>query len=397
MWRQASRLPGGGAAVILSVLLSALTAVAQPQVPYLDAREHQTEYLGPGREAPAADVAELRVAYFGPGDADHPEWGDAWRGAVLALEEVNAAGGVNGTPLRLLPAWAENPWNAGVTALTRLVYGENVLAIVGGVDGVTTHLAEQVVVKARLPLLSPGNTDSSVNLTNVPWVLTCLPTDDAQAEVVGEALLEVVREGSYASVAGTDHDSRAAHAAFRTFLAGRGRSPVLRLDVEPGVPQVATLASRLAAAEPRAVLLLAPSRDAARVARALRDAGFTGTIFGGATLARRVFAAEAGPAAEGVVVPLLYEPGPTWDRFAARFEQRFGVALDYLAGQTYDAVCLLAAAACRSGQNRALLLDALRALSPWSGVTGGHVWDRTGRNPRALRLGVVRSGQVRQK
>jgi branched-chain amino acid transport system substrate-binding protein len=360
--------------------------------PYFDARQHTGEYNGPGRETLSPlNVAEILIAYFGPAEDRHPEWGDAWRGAQLAINDANAEGGYRGKPFRLIAAWSENPWGTGVSRLTRMIYVDGVWAIVGGVNGETTHLAEQIAVKARLPLVSPGNTDLSVNMTNVPWTFTCLPTDDIQAETLGEAMLAEIGDKEYASIATTDHDSRATLHEFRSYLAHRGRRPTLHIDSFPGAQAAEGVAMRIVAAHPRAVLLTATSRDSARLAKALRAAGFKGTIYGGAPLARRVFAVEAGEAAEGTVAPLLFEPVPAWNEFSARFERRFGVKADFMAGQTYDAVRLTIAAIRDAGLNRSLILDAIRKRSPWQGVTGAHDWDPMGRNRRRVRLGRVRA------
>jgi ABC-type branched-subunit amino acid transport system substrate-binding protein len=362
--------------------------------PYFDARQHISEYSGPGRETLSpSNVSEILIAYFGPADARHPEWGDAWRGAQLAINDANAEGGYRGKPFRLIAAWSDNPWGTGVSLLTRMIYVDGVWAIVGGVNGETTHLAEQIAVKARLPLVSPGNTDLSVNMTNVPWIFSCLPTDDTQAEALGEAMLAYIGDEEYASVASTDHDSRAAFHEFRSYLARRGRRPILHVDSHPGAQAAKSVARRIVATHPRAVLLVATSRDAARIAKALRAVGFMGTIYGGATLARRAFTIEAGEAAEGTVAPLLYEHVPAWDAFATRFERRFGVEADFLAGQAYDAVCLTIAAIRDAGLNRARILDAIRSRSPQRGVTGVHDWDPTGRNRRKVRLALSHANQ----
>jgi branched-chain amino acid transport system substrate-binding protein len=363
--------------------------------PHFDARWHTTEYVGPGRDlAEPEGLSEVRLAYFGPADEHDADWGDAWRGATLAIDEANAAGGYGGRPFRLLAAWSENPWGSGVSRLARLVLSEGVWAVVGGVDGVTTHLAEQIAVKARILIVSPGNTDLSVNMTNVPWAFTCLPTDDAQAAIVAGAMLDEIGGREYASLATVDHDSRAAHAAYRSCIARRGRRPLLHIDVEPGALHADGVARRLAASHVRAVLILAPARDAARLTRALRAAGFDGSLYGGAPLARRIYMEEAGPAAEGAFVPFLYQPGPEWLRFAKKYESRFGTTADYLAGETYDAVRMTIAAVRKAGLNRARILDALRAFNPNIGVTGAHAWDPTGRNTRPIRLARIRAGRV---
>ena len=364
---------------------------AQP-TPFFDARKHPTRYLGPGRDAPEPQgLSEVRLAYFGPAQEDHPEWGQAWRGANLALEEANAGGGYRRLPFRLLSAWSDNPWGSGVADLTRLVFDSQVWAIVGGVDGTTTHLAEQIVVKVGVPLVSPGNTDLSVNMTNVAWTFTCLPTDDQQLALVA-ALLAQVKDAPFVTLATTDHDARATLSAYRAALGAR--APALHVDLAPGALEAADVAARVVAARPHAALIVAGARDAGHLVRALRGAGFEGAIFGSATLGRRAFLVEARGAAEGVVVPLLYEPSPAWDAFAQRFRRRFGVAPDDLAGETYDAVNLTVAAIRRGGLNRVRILEALRALAPWPGVTGTHDWDLTGRNRRPAGLAQIRGGRL---
>ena len=107
-----------------------------------------------------------------------------WCAACLAIEEANQAGGYEGLPFRLVPGWSGNPWGSGITAVTRMVYSQKVWAVIGGIDGPSTHLAEQVVAKARLPLLSPGSTDKTVNLANVPWMFSCVPDDHLLAPVL---------------------------------------------------------------------------------------------------------------------------------------------------------------------------------------------------------------------
>ncbi|MCP5117243.1 MAG: ABC transporter substrate-binding protein, partial [bacterium] len=114
---------------------------------------------------------------FGPSDPEHPLGGQMWQAAQLALELENDAGGYRGKPFRLIPAWSKDPWGTGTAELARLVYRHHVRAIVGGIDGSSTHLAEQLVAKARLSLVSPVSTDRTANLANVPWIFSLAPGD----------------------------------------------------------------------------------------------------------------------------------------------------------------------------------------------------------------------------
>ncbi len=395
-WKSAAT---GLAACVGLVLCSALTLGQAPAgrggpVPFFDARHRQTEYSGPGRELPEpADIREVLVGYFGPTESN-PELGDAWRAAQLAIEELNQQGGYRGKPFRLVPGWSDQPWKDGASQVTRMVYGHDVWAVVGGPDGATTHLAEQVVAKARLPLVSPGSTDRTANLANVPWMFSLLPGDHLQAPLLVEHVAACLGGKALAVLSVDDHDARQFVAEFRR--AGvRARIQPTRQYVVASADTMAEAAAKVVQAEVAGVLVVGgPAASAAMVA-ALCQAGYRGAVFGTAAFGRRPFLGQAAERAEGAVFPLLYFPGSEGQNgFAPRFQKRWGYEPDYLAAATYDAVHLLGAAVRRAGLNRARIGDALWALAPWQGVCGTVRWDKLGSNSRTPALGTIRAGRV---
>lgn len=384
------------AGLVAAALIAATTAVSQTpaDTPYRRAGQAPLEFRGPGREAPEPARDEVVIGWFGPADPDHPDFGDFWRGAVLALEAENAAGGYRGAPFRLSPAWSESPWQAGIGQLTRLVYDEEAWAVIGGVDGATTHLAEQVALKARFPLVSPGSTDATANCGHVPWLFTGLPSDEAQAPVLIERLRHELGQGTLAVVAANDHSSHATLVALRREMATQ-RVPLGTLvEWDAAEPAPGMLAARLLGVKPTVVLVIGPAREAAGIVVELRQRGFRGPILGGATLAGNAFGRAAGASAEGVIVPLLREASPQWDDFARAYEARWHEAPDAGAAQAHDAVRLLASAVRAGGLNRARIVDALRALAPWSGAAGSVRWDALGRNLRPVGLARWLGGRL---
>jgi branched-chain amino acid transport system substrate-binding protein len=376
-------------------LLAAATAPCQePPPPWNRAGRAPLEFRGPGRERPDPALGEVRLGWFGPFHPDDPRGGDPWRGAALALEEENAAGGYAGTPFRLVPAWSENPWTGGGVELTRLVYVHDVRAVVGGIDGATTHLAEQVALKARLALVSPGSTDETANLASVPWLFSCLPSDAALAPRLVDALEEALDGGPFAVASVADHDAHATLAAVREVIDERGLSPALVLELDATKGDLGPDARRLIGSGASGAIVLASASDGARIVGALRSAGFTGSLVGGPALALNAFGRAAGDAAEGIVVPLLREPGERWAAFARVYGARWGEMPDHAAGAAYDAVRLLAAAVRGAGLERSQLRDGLRALSPWRGAAGSIDWDTLGRNRRPVGLAVWRQGRL---
>jgi branched-chain amino acid transport system substrate-binding protein len=391
-------------AFLLIGLLAGLPAVpasaAEPGAspgrpdPFFDSRNHSTEYAGPGREAPSPDdVTEVRLGWFGPSDPNDPLHGDMWQAAVMAVRQANAEAGYRGKPFRLAPGWSEDPWGSGAGEVTRMVYHHEVWAIVGGVDGPTTHLAEQVVAKARVPLVSPACPDKSATLANVPWMFVLTPDDGRLADVLAAAIASGIDEDGFVVLSGDDHDSRMTAAELRKRLARRRLVERYRFRFHEGAADAAAVAGRVMETHAGAVVLIAGPVDGARVLSALRQAGFDGRVYGGPTMGRRAFREAAGRAAEGVVFPLLYQPAPSC-RFAEAFERLTGRPPDYAAAHTYDAVRLTIAAVRKAGLNRARIRDALAETSPWQGVTGPVQWDGHGRNQREVVLGTVRGGRV---
>jgi len=366
-----------------------------PSVPFKPSPQVPLDFRGPGRDDPEPDVSEVVLGWFGPGDPAHPEFGELWRGAVLALEEENAAGGYRGKTFRLVASWSQSPWAAATRDLTRTVYERGAWAVLGGVDGTTTHLAVQVALKSRFLLLSPGSTDVSADRAHVPWLFSLPPSDERHAAAIVAGLGKAAAGGGVAVAAATDHDSHASLVAARREMAKRRLAPQTLVEFAPDEADVAPLAARLAAGRPRGLLVLAPSRAAGRLVAALREAGFAGTVLGGATAAGAAFRRAAGPAADGVLAPAAAEAGPAWDAFARAYETRWGEAPDDAAAHAYDAVRLVAAAVREAGLNRVRIRDAVRALAPWPGASGTVSWNALGRNERATALGAWSDGRLR--
>jgi branched-chain amino acid transport system substrate-binding protein len=345
------------------------------------------------QESPG-EPREVRIGYFGPDDPGHPVGGTLWMGAKLAIEEANAAGGYRGLPFRLVQGWDENPWSGGAASVVRMVYEDEVWALIGGIDGTSTHLAEQIVAKGRLALVDPASTDRSVNSANVPWLFSAMPADSALMVALGDTLLASPSRASFILTSATDHDSRIMAQEFLSFVQRKHSPPQRHLEFRRGSHRIPELAAQLAASEVGAVVMLAGASDSAALVRALRAAGAESILFGGPALGRRTFLDRAGSAAEGARLPLTVSASDLAQAFGERFEARWHAAPDYAASHAYDSTQLLVAAVRRAGLDREGIRSALAELSPWQGVTGAIRWDEIGRNARRAQLGIIHEGRV---
>ncbi|MCP4453423.1 MAG: amino acid ABC transporter substrate-binding protein [Planctomycetes bacterium] len=334
------------------------------------------------------------IGYFGPNDVAHPEAGNLWCAASMAIEQANLAGGFHGRPFKLMTGWSENPWGSGVTDLARMVYEDRVWAIVGGIDGPSTHLAEQVVAKARLPLLSGANADRTANLANVAWMFSTLPGHHLQAAALTQALESRVKHNRFVMVSSVDHDSHILTDELNKCFRKRHLSPSYHFEFELGQTGQSALVDRVMNANARAVVIAAPALGSADLLVSLRQGGFQGLVFGGPCLSQERFIKRAGEASEGVIFPVLYAPSEQSVLFDTAFFNRFGKRGDYLSAHTYDTVTLLTDAIRRAGLDRQGIRDELEQGSPWQGVTGTIRWDAQGSNIRRVVTGTLLNGCV---
>jgi branched-chain amino acid transport system substrate-binding protein len=367
------------APALLALAVAGLAQDIAPK-PYRDARNAPLSYNGPGRDDPdPKDLQDVRIAYFGPPDSSDEAGGQMWQGASLAVEEANREGGYRGLPFRLIPAWDRNPWAGGVAKLARVVYADKVWAIIGGIDGATTHLAEQVVAKAQLTLVNPAATDRTIHTASLPWMFSCAPGDHLLAAALSRELRK--RGKSFALVSAVDHDSRAFVTQLELAFVHDRLSPVLHLEWPGGTEDPGRLARELGAAAPDAIVVVAPAGESTALIEAIRGAGFAGVLMGGPWIAR----ASPDARLNGVLYPALGEILPA---FRAKFLTRYGRYPDYTAAHAYDAADVLIAAIRRAGLNRPRIRDAVRALSPIHGVTGVIEWDEQGQNHGAVPLRI---------
>ncbi len=180
-----------------------------------------------------------------------------------------------------------------------------------------------------------------------------------------------------------------------SFVRRAHSGPQRHLEFRQGSHRIPELARQIAESAAGAVVVLAGASDSAALLRALRSTGAEPTVFGGPSMGRRSFLERAGPAAEGVHLPLAAWESDLAEAFGEKFSVRWNAAPDYAASHAYDSARLLVAAIRRAGLDRARIRTALAELSPWQGASGTIQWDPIGRNSRGARLGTIRDGQLR--
>jgi branched-chain amino acid transport system substrate-binding protein len=126
--------------------------------PYARVGEDGVGYAGPAT-AEALD-AEMKIGVFGP----HADQVAASPQVARVLESLNR----DNHRFSLVAVPSETSWGKASTELVRAVYDEHVLGLVT-LDRASSHLAEQIAVKAFVPVVAISS-DKSLTSTNIPWI-----------------------------------------------------------------------------------------------------------------------------------------------------------------------------------------------------------------------------------
>ncbi len=319
------------------------------------------EFTGPDDVVPGADY---RIGVFSPLTGSR----SLMEGAQLAADQINDSIRLD-KPLRLIQRWADDPWKAGSQQVIKLVYQDSVLALIGGPDSASTHVAQQVALKAHVPLLSPVATDPTLTEIRVPWIFRLPPNDDALAKALVKTERNIL--GLRIGMLYLDqHDARMAAAAFKKALQTKNRAPVFEMTVPDSINALVGASRRAKQFEPDVVWVWFDQKRMSQLVELVNERDVCNQVITQWNV-------------EHSATPLIQSR--TSILYAAPFDLNGQIndtseVTNYRDAYCYDAVNLIAAAIQQGGVTRKRLREQISRLSGYQGVTGNYVWDTGGGN-----------------
>ena len=108
-------------------------------------------------------TGDILVGFYGSLTGDGASFGQSSReGAELAVDELNAAGGVLGRQLRLLVEDDQSKPEEASNAVTKLITQDRVVAVVGEVASRRTLAAAPIAQRYQIPMITPASTNEKV-------------------------------------------------------------------------------------------------------------------------------------------------------------------------------------------------------------------------------------------
>lgn len=325
------------------------------------------------------------------------------RAAVLAIEEINAAGGVRGRPFAVLEFDDFADADSAVRAAEQL-YRSNAVAVVGHLYSRTTIAAAPIYNGGSNPVVAISPSSSSPAVTDAgPWIFRLCPSDLAHGAALARWAAERLDLRRAAVFYQNDEYGRGVRQTFVDEFRRRN-GEIVSLDPYLGErPDLSPFVARIAGQRRAQFLLLASGtpEEARAVLSAARAAGITLPVLGGDGVEG---IDAAGAVAEGTYVSSAYHPAinsAANRRFLAAYQKRWpeAGAPNLTAAATYDGIHLLARVIEQSGPERAAIRRVLAGVgtdSPaFEGASGRIAFDSLGDVPkRQVYVTVIRGGEA---
>lgn len=303
----------------------------------------------------------------------------------MALEEVNAAGGVGGRTVRLVVEDDQSKPDEAATAATKLIRQDRVVALLGEISSGRSLAAAPICQGARVPMLSPSSTHPKVTETGNYIFRVCF-TDPFQGRVDAQIAWEIMKVKRAAVL----YDVRNEYSVgLKTYFAqafqGYGGQIVGAQSYSEGDSDFRAQLTQLKSKGPEVLYVPGYYTEVGLIARQAREMGISAPLLGGDGWDSPKLTEIGGDALEGSYFSNHYAPdlpNPRVQAFAAKYRRRYGSAPDSLAALGYDAARVLCDAIRRAGSTEgAKIRDALAATKDFPGVTGDITIDG-GRNAR---------------
>ena len=318
-------------------------------------------------------------------------------GVQLAVEEINAAGGIGGRSLELV-VQDDLGRPKGARTADRDLIDAGVVAIIGHATSGQTIAGLAVTNLARVVMLSPTATTPQLSGRKDFFFRVIYSLKD-RAHAFAQRIYQGRKIMKIAVICDTDNSaySKAFLKAFKGKYHSLGGKITAEIDFSSKAqPDFSPLVENLQTGNPEGLLIIAADMDTAFVAQRTRLMGWPVALFTTAWAQTETLINNGGQAVEGLEIEIantLNNQTPDYLDFKRRYQARFGQMPSFGAALGYEAAKLLAVALKKTGGMADGLAQALTAIKNFKGLTDTISMDEYGDAVRPFSLCTIRDGK----
>jgi branched-chain amino acid transport system substrate-binding protein len=323
--------------------------------------------------------ADILVGEYGSMTGGQATFGQSTHnGIMMAADEVNAAGGINGRKIKVLSEDDQSKPEEAPNAVQKLISQNNVMAIIGEVASSASIAAAPICQLNKVPMITPSSTNDEVTRKG-DYIFRICFTDSYQGEY------QAVFADQWCSMNGkpksmamlTDVKSDYSQGLKKVVTAkftALGGKVVGTQGYAQGDADFRSQLTALKATNPSIIYVPGYYTDIGQIAIQARDLGITVPLLGGDGWESPRLIEIGGKSLEGCIYTNHYfygDPAPVVSTFVQKYKERYKQTPDSLAALGYDALKTLADAMKRATKlDGPSIRDAISKTKGLVGVTG---------------------------
>src|SRR5579863_518025 len=349
-----------------------------------------------GRSSSAA-AGPIKIAVVDAQSGAESDLGQfEWRGVSLAVNQANAAGGIDGRKIQLTLYDDQGDPTVG-TELARKIASEGDIAMLGTAESAVTIAMAPILKSEQIPNITSGQSVGLIALHS-PYLFLNSPTGLTYDTTLAKYLVTTKGYKKIAMLTNNDSYGAGEDSSFTTALKSLGIIPVASKVVPSDQTNMTPELTSIRGSGPQVLFIGAEEAQSGLIVKQARALGMTAVIAEGAPAGTPLFLSTAGAAnANGTIVSSPYlgnDASARSEKFAAAYTAAYGSAPELHGAKAYDGAEIMIAAlkACNActGLN---LANAIRAVR-YSGLLGNFAYNTTGVGIFATAIGVISGGKI---
>jgi branched-chain amino acid transport system substrate-binding protein len=348
--------------------------------------------------APAAGSDVIKVGEFASMTGSEATFGQSsHKGTQLAIDDLNAAGGVLGKKLELHMEDDQSQAGQPATVVRKLISSDSVVAILGEVASSRSLEAAPICQQNKIPMISPSSTNPKVTEVGDYIFRVCF-IDPFQGTVMANFALNTLHLKNVAVLTDVKSDYSLGLAKFfKESFANGGGKIIAEQNYSGGDKDFNAQLTSIKAANPDGIFVPGYYTEVGLIALQARQLGITVPIFGGDGWESSALVPIGGAALEGDYFSTHFSPqdtAPDVQNFVKEFQAKYNETPDAMAALGYDSAMMLAAAMKTTGTtDGAKVRDALAATKDFQGVTGKITIDANRNASKPAVILEIKNGQ----
>jgi branched-chain amino acid transport system substrate-binding protein len=320
------------------------------------------------------------------------------KGTLLAIEEINAAGGVLGKKIELLTEDDQSKPGEASTAVRKLIARDKAVAILGEVASSRSLEAAPVCQASHIPMISPSSTNPKVTQIGSYIFRVCF-TDPFQGRVLAKFAKDTLHARRVAVLTSVTcaYSVGLAKYFIEPFTADGG-SISADQKYSDGDKDFHSQLTAIKANGCDALFVPGYYTEVGLICKQAHELGLNVPIFGGDGWEAPELIEIGGADVEGCYYSTHYSPKaslPAVQAFVKKFQAHFdGETPDAMAALGYDSAMVLADAIKRAGSTDGVKIrDALATTKDFPGITGKTTIDAQRNATKSAVIITVKDGQ----